>query len=63
MKCSSYKYNCNPLSGKRHLDFKSVVEFKQWKEREEEASYTTFVSRDRTYIPQGGGKHNVTVHV
>lgn len=33
-----------------------MTEFNQWKEREEEITYTTYVCRDRTYQPQTNGK-------
>jgi hypothetical protein len=32
-----------------------MTEFSQWKEREEEIMYNTYVWRDRTYQPQNSG--------
>ena len=42
--------------GKKHVNFNSMTEFNQWKEREEEITYTTYIWRDRTYQPSSGGK-------
>ena len=43
-----------------------MTEFQQWKEREEEITYTTYVRRDRTYHPQNAGNriiiHNSYIH-
>ena len=36
---------------------KRMTEFNQWKEQEEEITYTTYVRRDRTYQPQTTSKH------
>ena len=44
------------IIGKRQLRFNNDTEFKKWKEREEEATYTTYVRRDRIYRPQASGK-------
>lgn len=38
-------------TGSRELRFSSFTEFLEWKEKEEENTYTTYVKGDRTYHP------------
>ena len=43
-------------TGLKTLMFSSMKEFLTWKEREEEATYATYVKKQQTYKPSSGSK-------
>ena len=47
--------------GKKVLQFDADVDFERWKEKEEEAFYTTFVNCEKTYPVKNGKKCCVIV--
>ena len=46
------------LAGTQTLKFSSLTEFLQWKEHEEEGTYTTYIKGDRTYCPKSTKQGN-----
>lgn len=40
-------------SGAKTLTLNSIIEFEAWKEKEEEATYTTYVKSQKSYVPKG----------
>lgn len=45
-----------PISGLKELSFVSMNDFQSWKEREEEATYSTYVKGQKTYHPSCEGE-------
>ena len=61
---TAYKYELSLQSlhtGKKSLEFSCMTEFQSWKEREEDATYTTYVKNQQTYHPHASGKYAHTM--
>jgi hypothetical protein len=50
------KLNFVVCIGKKILEFSSMTEFNSWKEREEDATYTTYVKNQQAYKPNSSGR-------